>query len=191
MSIWKNSTLNTKILNNSYLESLGQKNLIVEHKWVVSGGGDTNMILLNAKKAYDEEMNKTDFSNIKCFDEEQNQVTCNDDDRFYTSKVALIYVNDYYYAADSHYWSYPGYDGGVNDYRFAASKNWLAIANIITLTKTSWTNKVYLVYGVLCVHYNYGIVNGEGNSIIPTFYLNSNVKLVKGAGTLTNPYYIS
>ena len=169
---WSNSTLNTDVLNASYLNALESKwsDKISIHSWSVGGMGSNNGYASgsNAQTAFHYEVESNSITNT------------------YLAKIGLMYLSDYYYGATDTYWV----RAGVN-YNLAKSYDWLCLgSNEWTISRISDRQ-----YGVSFV-YVAGHV-GNNNSYVstyavrPTFYLNSNVAYISGTGTSSDPIRIN
>lgn len=173
---WADSIINVQGLNGGYLTSIGNEwaTKIATATWYVGGVSWANGMESVPKITYDYEVgaNKTNTT--------------------YESKIGLMYINEYYYAAPQNYWTYHGYNDSdtTKDYRAAKDSNWLYTGN------SDWTisrrsDKDGRALGVSVYGY---ISNGDVNtarSIRPAFSLNANIKVIKGIGTETNPYRLS
>ena len=162
---WSNSVLNTDILNGSYLNSFDYnwQNSISTAIWYVGG---FSQFYNPPKEVYSYEIG-------------ENRI-----DTTYESKVGLVYVSDYGYAASPDYRLTE-----VFDYNVAVSNNWL-YSGI-----EEWTISNARGAGYILSINNYGVVtdnahNGAELDYRPTFYLNSDVKLDSGIGTADDPYRI-
>ena len=103
-----------------------------------------------------------------------------------------MYPSDYGYAASPDYWSYPFYSssGGNYDYRAAINSNWLYLGSS-EWTITPRSSSSFNVFSV----YSYGnLINNNvlgGIAVRPVFYLKSNVALVDGVGSSSDPYRVA
>ena len=187
---WSISELNKINLNTNYLNSfdLGWQDLITNTIWQVGGGSHDNFeVSTNAQIVHTYEVG-ANTANIT-----------------YTAKVGLMYVSDYYYAAEAKYWSYSGYatinmpDSNGNygedyDYRAAINDNWMYSGiHELTISRLSdYTTDVFDVYftgNIGNSNVNGDIFNGIG--VRPVFYLNTDVQIYEGhAGTVSDPYRI-
>lgn len=177
-SAWKFSALNTENLNLNYLNYLGEKwsNLISVHKWTATGGGYwKSFIDVPLKETYTSEM----LSNDKY------------DDYWYPeSKIGLMYLNDYGYAAGPGNWR-----NHIMWYASVAYDNWLYSENnewFIT-PETSYISVGYYTYfgNVTDGDLAGGIATTSSYFYVrPTFYLKSDVRYVSGTGTESDPYRI-
>ena len=175
---WSTSTTNTTNLNTNYLTYLDSKNtkwknMIADTTWYVGGMTYANGVLSNAKTAYDYEVgaNKDATTTV-------------------TSKIGMMYVSDYYYAASEDYWTLPGWSSSGNSYSKASNDNWLYTGLYEwTISRDSGDSDLaFRVFGNGSVRYNvvdYGIV------LRPSFSLSSSIKFTSGEGTAVNPIRIN
>ena len=114
--------------------------------------------------------------------------------------IGLMYVSDYYYAAEPEFWTLMGFDGSKqdvsidesSDYRGAIWNNWLWDGD------TEWTitpRTEYQTGGAFSVS-NEGLVGTYGvatrqHAVRPSFYLKSDVTYVKGSGSATDPFVMN
>ena len=188
---WRTSTTNTINLNTNYLTYLDSKNtkwknMIVDTTWYVGGMTSTNGALSNAKTAHDYELgaNKDATTTV-------------------TSKIGLMYVSEYYYAAIPDYWMLPGFDqnGHANeagtpwigkDYSKAYNDNWMSTGlNEWTLSRVSDVSNDAFVVGGFGIVIG-GVVDGSGGRVVrPSFSLSSSIKFTSGEGTAVNPIRIN
>ena len=173
-NIWSASDIRTTLNNNFYNNfETDWKNMIVYHNWSVGGGTHNQLRYSDAKTAYDYEVGDK-FAGV-----------------LDNIKIGLLYVSDYYYAANPNFWSYPGssFDGANYDYRAATNDNWIFEG------KYEWT------ISRIADNDNqpFGIgVNGDVDLSItsairiirPCFYLATNLELLSGDGTINNPFII-
>lgn len=168
---WQNSTLNTGILNGTYLTQLGEtwtsKIAITEWK---SGGNSFNMLYsAPASFVYQREIiNPYTNSTVN-------------------TKVGLMYVNDYAYATIPKNWTTSLSLYNNDDIK---NSNWL-FNNTYEWTISSCGNDLGAAFQIN----SFGDIGGHSVSgvspIRPTFYLNSDVVYTGGAGTKTDPYRIA
>ena len=183
---WGNNAWNTseikQTLNTTFYNSLSEKwqNLINETTWQIGGNTTANLANTNAKTAYNYEVGV-------------NSLGLTD-----TMKIGLVYLSDYYYAADPTYWSYVG-SGGFNtttgsynpDYALSYGYDWMhSQMEPWTLSRDSSTTDV-----VFCIGYEgrvYGYTpNSTYQAVNPSFYIDGSIKLVGGTGTQYDPYKLS
>ena len=177
---WSTSTTNTINLNKNYLTYLDSKNtkwknMIADTTWYVGGMTEANGYQSNAKTAYDYEVgaNKVATTTV-------------------TSKIGMMYVSDYYYAASEDYWTLPGYnDSNGNDYRKSANDNWLytGLHEWIISRRSDTSNLLFFVNAV-CFVFNLPVDYSGGNAVRPSFSLSSSIKFTSGEGTAVNPIRI-
>ena len=176
---WSTSTTNTRNLNTNYLTYLDSKNtkwktMIDDTTWYVGGMASTNGVESNAKTAYDYEVgaNKDATTTV-------------------ISKIGMMYVSDYYYAASKDYWTLPGYNSSGNDYSKAVNDNWLYTGLYectISRRSDSFVSE-FVVHGSGSVGDD-DVGNSNGNVARPSFSLSSSIKFTSGEGTDVNPIRI-
>ena len=176
---WSTSTTNTINLNKNFLAYLDGKNakwktMIADTTWYVGGMTYENGYISNAKTAYNYE------------------VGANKDATSFTTKVGLMYVSDYYFAANKDYWTLPGYDDDENDYRTAINDNWLYTGLY------EWTiSRISDVSGFAFIVDGTGYVSignvdfDYGAAVRPSFSLSSSITYESGIGTATDPIRIT
>ena len=165
---WTTSLLNKVNLNTNYLNYLGDSwtKKIADSSWYIGGYDNEDA---NAKEFYQGEIvNST---------------------KIYQSKIGLMYVSDYMFAALESEWT-----KGPYDYIDNRDDNWLTIGTydwtITPVTESwGWPAAWYICKEGDLAQTEAGLYGISG--IRPTFYLNSDVKLVSGTGTLSDPYRIS
>ena len=175
---WSTSTTNTRNLNTNYLTYLDSKNtkwktMIDDTTWYVGGMASTNGVESNAKTAYDYE------------------VGANKDATTVISKIGMMYVSDYYYAASKEYWTLPGYNSSGNDYSKAVNDNWLYTGLYectISRRSDSFVSE-FVVSGSGSVGDD-DVGNSNGLVARPSFSLSSSIKFTSGEGTDVNPIRI-
>ena len=173
---WSTSTTNTINLNNNFLTYLDSKNtkwktMIADTTWYVGGMTSNNGFQSNAKTAYDYEVgaNKDATTTVN-------------------TKIGLMYVSEYYYAATSDYWTLPGVDANGNDYRAAINDNWLYTGlNEWTLSRRSDASNLALNVHVVGIVLDGDVDDSGGSAVRPSFSLSSSVKYESGSGTASNP----
>ena len=174
---WSESGLNTINLNTnyiSYLNGIDAKwaNMIASHDYQVGGNSWGNIITTVGKQKYENEL-VNPASDIK-----------------ETAKIGLMYVSDYSYAADPSYWTTQMYREDGQDYRLAATSNWMYMGLWEwTISRYSGhTDVSFPVSAAGAVHNNY--VSTNFNAARPVFYLESAVTYVSGSGSMTDPLRI-
>ena len=174
---WSTADLNYYLNNNIYLDNIDDiwQNKIANHSWKVGGMIDTNGYSSNAQTAYNYE------------------VGVNSNSTTYRAKIGLMYLSDYYYAATSTYWIYPGYSSNESRYNYsvATSYNWMYMGLTAEWTisrRSDNSNSVFFVDD------NGSVFTGSvvGAFLVrPCFYLNSDVTYVSGSGTESDPIRIN
>ena len=163
INTWSGSSLNTSILNGTYLSSFGRtwRNLIATHSWKV--GGMSFGYGLSMKQYFNYEVGTNSTSTT------------------YSAKIGLLYVSDYGYAVgDSTMW-------GTSLYGFSnlATNNWLYIGdNEWSITRYT-SNTTYAFYGS-STSFTGGEISEE-QIVRPSFYLSSSVQYASGSGTQSDP----
>ncbi len=171
---WSTSSLNT-YLNGTYLTSLGTlKNKISTTTWKVGGGTYANIVTSVPKVAHQYEVGSSASSTT------------------YEAKIGLMYVSDYYYAANPSAWTLVGFNSSdaTKDYRAAISINWLYLGpNEWTISRLSGykTDAFDVVSGRLY----FARVDFNNYAVRPSFNLNSSITYASGDGTLSNPIRIN
>ena len=179
---WSTSTTNTINLNTDYLTYLDSKNtkwktMIDDTTWYVGGMTHVNGVQSNAKTAYNYEVGANKDANTTV-----------------TSKIGLMYVSEYYYAASKDYWTLPGYNstGTSYDYRNATNDNWLHIGLYEWTISRLSAGSGYAFYVNDFVIVEGGDVDDSGGlAVRPSFSLSSSIKFTSGKGTAVNPIRIN
>ena len=164
-SDWSTSLLNSVNLNTNFLNYLGSnwKSKIADSAWKVSGYTTSN---ITATSMYNEEITNATKS--------------------LNAKIGLMYISDFGFAADKNMWSTK-----LNSYRSAdiKSSNWMYMGlHDWTITPNSGSST-----SVFNIDYFGNLDDDDSNlpyAIRPVFYLNSDVVLVGGTGTMSDPYII-
>ena len=167
-NVWSSSTLNTSVLNGTYLTTIGSEwsDKIATTEWQV-GGGSSMYLNSPVQTAYNYE------------------VGANKANTTYEAKIGLMYVSDYGYAASPENWNtdLSDYDNDTN-----RNNNWMHIgAGEWTISR--YSDNTFLAFNVS----DTGYVNYLGNvylvyAVRPSFYLESSVEFSEGTGTSTDPY---
>ncbi len=161
---WSTSLLNLTNLNTNFLNYLGEKwtNLIADTEWKM---GPSNIYDSTANEFY-----KNEIKNAK--------------NTYGPSKIGLMYLNEYGYAATQTAWTTSLRSYGNGPIKFF---NWMWMG------KDDWAICPENTSGIININgagYSYPNFSGNAYSIRPTFYLKSDVKLISGKGTITNPYRV-
>ena len=168
---WTTSEFNTINLNTNYWNYLGAtwQNLIVETTWHL-GGMTSNS---NTAKAF--------------YDGERNNAGYGSNPTTYTDEIGLMYPSDYGYAASPDAWAT---NLGSYDNSTIPANNWMYLG----LSEWTLTPRLSFSYYVFFVYF-YGSLNYSsasfGYAARPVFYLESNVELVRGTGTSSDPYRLA
>ena len=172
---WSESKLNTVNLNTNYLNNIGTSwaNKIAISTWKVGGNTGANLTLVSASQSY------------------QNEIVSPAVSTTYNTKVGLIYISDYGYAASPDYWTYPFFNNDKNDYRLSIKENWMFMG----LSEWTITTESNNVTKSIAVGYdgnasNYYSVNQSYRAVRPTFYLKSDIKYISGTGNKKEPIII-
>ena len=166
---WSSSTLNTDILNGTYLNTLGSEwsSLIATTSWKVGGmaWSTTN----TAKQYYTTELGSSSSSTT------------------YNAKVGLMYVSEYGYATSPENWN-----TALNNYANDTNRNnnWLYMGTPEwTISRSSdGSNGVFVVDLVGGVVYGYVFFR---DGVRPSFSLESSVVLSGGSGSSADPYRLA
>ena len=170
-NLWKYSTLNTVNLNTNFLTNIGTKwaGMIEDAIWKI-GGYNTDSII--ASVMYDVEVKRA-------------SETYGPSDG--TSKIGLIYVSDFGFAASPSAWT-----TSMNDYEAANTVNWLSQISSWTLTKNeSNSTDVFSVDNGNLYFTGNVASTGQRKEVYPVFYLLSSVTYSSGDGTKDSPIRIN
>lgn len=114
-----------------------------------------------------------------------------DIEREYNAKIGLAYVSDYGYAMSPSEWSKNVEElnrtiTSYNNWMFMGLSEW-------TVTRLSENYDEYLdfVYFLSGDRFSINYPDTEFTTLRPVFYLNSNVNLIGGTGTIVDPYRIN
>ena len=105
------------------------------------------------------------------------------------SKIGIIYISDYGYAATNNYWS-----NTLNDYNITKNSNWLFLGlNEWTITRKKNTMYSYdsFVFAISSTGNVFKSTTAAVNVIRPCFYLTSSTTYVSGSGTSSDPIRIN
>ena len=169
---WSSSTLNTSILNGTYLNTLGSEwtSKIATTSWKVGGNTFSNTYIAPVKTAY------------------TNEIVSPTENTTYSAKIGLMYVSDYGYAASPENWSTNLGDYNNDTNRF---NNWMYMgASEWTISRRS--DNTYQAFYVLDdggVDYLSYVSFSHG--VRPSFSLESSVVLSGGSGSSADPYRIA
>jgi len=196
-NMWSESELNTTALNTNYLNYLDAhdtkwRSMIATTTWYQGGMTSSDGHNTNAQTAYNYELgaNKvTGTFTLDCDGEDIGVEKCEYDAETNT-KVGLMYVSEYYYAASPTYWSSSG-----QNYTQAIASNWMYMGGYdwtitrITSIEDDYKDGYQVFYvdssGALTSYFMY--VN---HGIRPSFNLESSVKYLSGDGSPSTPYRV-
>ena len=179
---WSLSNLNKTNLNTNFITNIGADwaAKIADTTWKVGGNTWANIGTQPAKTAYQNEI--------------VNPVTTNSQDNAteLKSKIGLMYVSDYMYAAPQDKWTLVGYNSDASkDYRAATSVNWMYIG-LYEWTISRDAGYSDFAFDVASTGYvsnfNFGYI---ACGVRPVFNLSSSVNYVSGSGTAADPISIN
>ena len=174
---WSSITLNTSVLNGTYLDVLGSTwaSKIANHTWQVGGNTYANITQsATPKTAY------------------TNEITSPAEATTYNAKIGLMYVSDYGFASGPENWTtaLTIYNNSTN-----TDNNWLYLDSIEwTISRRSdYANYAFFVSNTGRVDNGHvysssGVLNVLG--IRPSFSLASTVEITSGTGTSTDPFIL-
>ena len=167
---WSEGLLNKTNLNTNFLNNIGTKwsNKIATATWKVSGNILDNIQSSTPSETYQNEIVNPTINTDKASE--------------YNSKIGLIYVSDYKFAASPSTWV------PYNNYSYML--NWMHMGlSEWTISPESSTS-----YGVFDVDDN-GIIGAGpayyGFAVRPSFYLEASVTYKSGSGTQLDPIMLS
>ena len=169
---WTESDLNTINLNTNYLNSKENlKDYIVETEWQVGGGSPSYLRTGDAKTAFEHELG------------------ANSENEIYRAKIGLMYLSDYYYAANPKYWSYQGASSTSDDYSNATNENWIYMGGLDwTISRDSSSSS--RSYNISWQGYVNTTYVTSDNGIRPVVNLKETVYVIDGDGSQADPYII-
>ena len=178
---WSESLLNKTNLNINFINNIGSEwtQKIATTTWKVGGNTMTNIGSVVPATAYQNEVVHPVMTNTT------------DNKTEYTSKIGLMYVSDYYYAASPSAWTLVGYNSSdaTKDYRFSKGENWLYGGGwdwTISRDAGDSNNAFYVSYS----GYAYGDYLYGGFGVRPSFSLLSSITYAGGSGTQSDPIII-
>ena len=142
--------------------------MIAETTWKVGGNTDANIRFVVPKTAY------------------ANEITNPAESTTYSSKIGLMYVSDYGFAASSSAWSTV-----LDDYNSSSitSVNWMYMGLYEWTISRGADDSVDAFYVSYVGHVSSGGVD-RGIAVRPVFYLASTATYSSGTGTSSNPIRI-
>ena len=174
---WSESGLNTINLNTNYINYLNGidtkwTNMIASHDYQVGGNTWENIITTVGKQKYENELVNPATADVE------------------HAKIGLMYVSDYSYAADPSYWKIQMYRNDAQDYRLAATSNWMYMGLFDwMISRNSGNPDTSFYVGTTGILYS-SYMNTSFNALRPAFYLNSNVNYAGGNGIILDPIRI-
>lgn len=169
-NLWKYSTLNTINLNTNFLTNTGSKwtELIVDTVWKI-GGYNTNSVTPSVFYAAEVEKATETYGPSDGI-----------------SKIGLIYVSDFGFAASPSAWTTT-----MDSYRNFNDVNWLSLIDSWTITHNlSNDTEVFSVSNGILYYTGNVAVTGQKRYVYPVFYLLSSVAYSSGDGTKDSPIRI-
>ncbi len=188
INLWKGSALNTYNLNTKFKEYLeNQKPGIIDHiedhEWITAGNIYDNIANQYANNAYKNEITNYDRTGGGSNPGNAQE----DDEKTKPTKIGLMYVSDYGYAAYLTAWT----SKNLSEYSGASDNNWMYMGLYDwTITRQS-DNSGYGFYISDSGNVKYSHVISNSFAVRSCFYLSSTTKIASGKGTKTNPYRIT
>lgn len=170
-NLWKYSTLNTINLNTNFLTNTGSKwtELIVDTVWKI-GGYNTNSVTPSVFYAAEVEKATETYGPSDGI-----------------SKIGLIYVSDFGFAASPSAWTTT-----MDSYRNFNDVNWLSLIDSWTITHNlSNDTEVFSVSNGILYYTGNVAVTGQKSYVYPVFYLFPSVTYSSGDGTKDSPIRIN
>ena len=158
---WSCSTLNTVILNDTFLNDFSDYwiNMISLNDWGV-GGFNGNLSSTTPPRVYNEEFTS---------------------DEIYNAKIGLMYVSEFGFATNPSFWN-------INMEYFNSNSD---LYDNTWFPANSWSISIERMYDYAFVPPYNRYITWQGRfDVNPTFYLSEDVKYIKGIGTERNPYRI-
>ena len=176
------ASLNT-YLNKTYLNALSttSQNMIGDTKYYLGGGGNNSNFNSSVDFYSYERKIKNTKSNEFYYDKNPNS---------WTGKLGLMYVSDYGYASDNCETKALNDYNNSNDLRICNNANWLFNLKKLEATITQYSNTSTSIHyiadnGIVVSTYQASLAQ---TVVRPTLYLKSEVRIIDGDGTSTNPY---
>ena len=179
------ASLNT-YLNKTYLNALSttSQNMIGDTKYYLGGGGNNSNFNSSVDFYSYERKIKNTKSNEFYYDKNPNS---------WVGKLGLMYVSDYGYASDNCETKALNDYNNSNDLRICNNTNWLFNLKKLEATVTQYSNTSTSIHyiadnGIVVSTYQASLAQ---TVVRPTLYLKSEVRIIDGDGTSTNPYTLS
>ena len=179
------ASLNT-YLNKTYLNALSttSQKMIGDTKYYLGGGGNNSNFNSSLDFYSYERKIKNTKSNEFYYDKNPNS---------WVGKLGLMYVSDYGYASDNCETKALNDYNNSNDLRICNNANWLFNLKKLEATITQYSNTSTSIHyiadnGTVVSTYQASLAQ---TVVRPTLYLKSEVRIIDGDGTSTNPYILS
>ena len=179
------ASLNT-YLNKTYLNALSttSQNMIGDTKYYLGGGGNNSNFNSSVDFYSYERKIKNTKSNEFYYDKNPNS---------WVGRLGLMYVSDYGYASDNCETKALNDYNNSNDLRICNNTNWLFNLKKLEATITQYSNTSTSIHyiadnGTVVSTYQASLAQ---TVVRPTLYLKSEVRIIDGDGTSTNPYILS
>ena len=170
-NIWNYSDLNKINLNTNYLNNIGTKwsKMIENSVWRISG--------YNTSSVIPSVMHNAEITNAtKTYGPSDG-----------TSKIGLIYVSDFGFAASPSTWTTT-----MDNYKNFNDVNWLSSISTWTITPNSSEIGAVFSIGAGTILFTGNVASTEqSNEIYPVFYLLTSVAYVSGSGASSDPIRIN
>ena len=184
---WSESSLNNVNLNTNFINNIGANwaNKIATTIWKVGGSTIVDLIMSRPPVTYQYEVVNPAPGSTSTTGETE-----------YSSKIGLMYLSDYGFAASPEAWTttLKNYSENVNGSTIR-SKNWMYMGlSEWTITRyAAYTDRVFYVQmeGFPDAFPVQPGVDWNSFGIRPVFFLNSSITYVSGDGTMDNPIRIS
>ena len=173
-------------LNKTYLNALSttSQNMIGDTKYYLGGGGNNSNFNSSVDFYSYERKIKNTKSNEFYYDKNPNS---------WVGRLGLMYVSDYGYASDNCETKALNDYNNSNDLRICNNTNWLFNLKKLEATITQYSNTSTSIHyiadnGTVVSTYQASLAQ---TVVRPTLYLKSEVRIIDGDGTSTNPYILS
>ena len=169
--------MNTINLNYNFLNTFTEdwKNKISSENWIIGGNSIDNIIQFSIKNVY------------------LNEIVNPTENVVYNTKIGLIYISDYGYAASPENWTtilsnYNNDTNRNNNWMYMGLREWSITRCAVQMTSTGF---VLEEAGNIGNNNIDDITFRAGSLVRPVFYLNSDVEYVSGTGTQSGPIRIN
>ena len=175
---WSASKLNTLSLNTNYINYLGTDwtSKIATHTWIVGGNTADNIYEVPVATTY------------------KNEIVSPASNTTYDAKVGLMYASDFGFATSQSTWTSNLIDINLNN----SDLNWMfmGVDEHTIIYSLSESLPIIIVSSIekdMSYRDFVAILKRWGDwpsTLRPVFYLNNDVKLASGTGTISDPYRI-